>query len=103
MTERVSSEMIESIVGTDRHPIQHWGRAVSDEQRVYILHSEACRAEFDDLRDCPFSEALDGGFFYGDWGGREDQPVMLGIDPSGWLVPAEVAIARALSTERGEK
>lgn len=94
MSERVPAAEIEKIVGVTRHPIQHWGRMVRG--RMFILHSTACKGEFDDLRDCPFSLALDGGIHLADFYGHlEGHPVMLGIDPSGWLVPAELADTRA--------
>ncbi|MCZ2837159.1 hypothetical protein [Modestobacter sp. VKM Ac-2985] len=87
MSDLVPALEIEEIVGVDRHPTEHWGRAVSAEQTVYILHSEACLASGVDLRDCEFSVALDSGIDMRDWSKREDQPVQLGIDADGWLVP----------------
>ena len=101
MSDMVDADKIEGIVGVSRHPIKHYGRAVSEEERVYILHSHACLETYDDLRDCPFSEALDGGIHYADFEGRFDQPIILGIDPLGWLVPVEVALKRSISTVHG--
>lgn len=52
MTEIVSADRIEQIVGARRHPTHHLGRAVSGAQSVYILHSSACVASGLDLRAC---------------------------------------------------
>jgi hypothetical protein len=90
MTDLVSPEEIEGIVGTARHPTEHWGRAVSTEQTVYILHSQECRDSGRDLRACPFSLALDDGIDVAQWAGREDQPVRLAIvGDEAWLVPTD--------------
>src|SRR6516225_10738811 len=59
LTDLVPAKDIERIVGVARHPIEHWGRAVSTEQTVYILHSKECLDKGGELRDCPYSEALD--------------------------------------------
>ena len=59
MVECVDPEKIESIVGRKRHPSAHYARAVSAEETVYILHSATCFAAEDDLRECPYSVALD--------------------------------------------
>lgn len=76
MTEIVPAEDIEQIVGAQRHPTMHKARAVSAEQRVYILHSVACLNEYDDLRECPYSRALDRG-----------------IDPEVWIEDEAVSVA----------
>lgn len=76
MSELVPIEEIEGIVGRPRHPELHLGRAVSAEQRIYILHSQACRGTGIDLRDCDYSRALDRGTV-GDW--PEDEPMALAI------------------------
>lgn len=90
MSALVPSEDIEKVVGTWRRNY-HVGRAVSAERTVYILHSILCLARHErgirDLRDCPFSVALDRGIREGDWSGREDMPVVLDIDREGNLVP----------------
>lgn len=87
MSDLVSPDDIERIVGTKRRHDYHVGRAVSAEQTVYILHSHECRDSGRDLRDCPFSIALDRGINERDWSGMEDGPVVLGIDADGSLVP----------------
>lgn len=108
MTELVNPDEIEQIVGVPRNPYIHIGRAVTAEQAVYILHSDACLADpsLVDLRACPFSLALDRGVSIDEWTtaaaefatnaqrGTEDWPVLLGIDAdSGTLVP--IGVARA--------
>ena len=61
MADLVPPENIERIVGAARHPTRHIARAVSAEERVYLLHAEECAEVYDDLRACPFSSALDRG------------------------------------------
>ena len=86
MTYLVPSDQIEQIVGVQRHQTRHYARAVSGEQMVYILHSEECRAMYDDLRDCPWSMALDRGIDECDWTDREDMPVLVRLR-DGRLIP----------------
>lgn len=90
MTDLVPAEDIERIVGVERHSTEHWGRAVSAEGRVYILHSRECLDSGRDLRECPYSLALDNGIDPFDWTENEDVPVSLWIDEQDdktWLVP----------------
>jgi hypothetical protein len=86
VTGLVDPTEIEQIVGVERHATRHYARAVSVEQVVYILHSEDCRAAQADLRDCPFSRALDRGIDEQDWSGREDRPVLVRVR-NGLLIP----------------
>lgn len=83
MTELVDADRIERIVGAKRHQFLHLGRMVSAEQKVYVLHSEWCRADHDagrrDLRECRHSLALDNGIDTSAWEGWEDEPVLLNI------------------------
>lgn len=79
MSRVESAETIEATVGTQRHTVDHIGRAVSAEQRVYILHSQRCREMYADLRQCPYSRAIDRGIDPKRWEGFEDQPVKLWI------------------------
>lgn len=90
MTELINPAAIERIVGVHRHATEHLGRAVSAEQRVYILHSAACAAATPDLRDCEYSTTLHlHGIDRSEWVGFEDRPVRLTIDPEfGDLIPA---------------
>lgn len=86
MTDLVPADQIEKIVGAPRHRYGHIGRVVSAEQMVYILHSQSCLDSGDDLRECAFSQVLDGGIEESRWEGYMDQPVILGI--SRWrLIP----------------
>ena len=78
MTDLVPAPDIERIVGVDRHATDHWGRAVSAEQRVYILHSQECLEDPTwGLQDCLFSLALDQGIELADW--IEDVPLRLTV------------------------
>ncbi|OZC62127.1 hypothetical protein CH267_00875 [Rhodococcus sp. 06-621-2] len=79
MSDLVPSADIEAIVGADRHRKAHLGRAVSAQQRVYILHSQQCLDSGIDLRECRFSKALDDGIEVDRWAGSEDMPVVLGV------------------------
>ena len=91
MTDLVDPDEIETIVGVKRHPIRHWARAVHAEQTVYILHSQACRESTPDLRDCPYSHALDRGIQHHipwtGWRRALNRPVPVEIF-HGYLVPA---------------
>lgn len=85
MTDIVPHDEIEAIVGVNRHPWQHWAKAVSAEQKVYILHSQGCLDDITssdptqqrDLRDCPYSLALDLGIDLDDW--AEDVPLRVTV------------------------
>lgn len=83
MTDLVPSDAIEQIVGVGRHDTKHWGRAISAEQTVYILHSQQCLDSGVDLRDCPYSLALDDGIDIDDW--IQDVPVLLTLNERGDL------------------
>lgn len=92
MTRLEPSDHIESIVGAKRDATLHIGRAVSAEQRVYIMHSKKCSDSGIDLRDCSFSVALDGGIDAQEWDGMEDKAVVLHIaEDTGRLVPLKEA------------
>ena len=92
MTNLVDHDQIERIVGARRSPLRHIGRAVSEEETVYILHSGRCKASGSDLRDCSYSRALDMGIDLDLWDGWEDKPVVLGLDRPG-LIPLRDAPA----------
>ncbi|UOQ58574.1 hypothetical protein MUN78_07050 [Leucobacter allii] len=93
---------VERIVGRRRHPTLHFGRAVSAEERVYVLHSEECRSSTPDLRDCEYSIAQDRGIdaFYPwlFWSTRQDRAVELRVK-RGWLIPMH-AVAELTPEER---
>ena len=89
MTERVSADEIEGIVGRRRSVTDHYARAVSAEQTVYILHSRECLAIYADLRECPWSLALDRGIDISEW--VEDAPLAVRVR-DGRLVPSPVQV-----------
>lgn len=77
MSDLVSRRRISRIVGAKRHDTFHLAKAVSAEQRVYILHSKECVKSHRDLRDCPYSVALDQGINPKEW--VEDVPILVVI------------------------
>lgn len=87
MSDLVPADRIEQIVGTTRDATTHYARAVSSEQTVYILHPKRCLSRVIDLRNCPYSHALDMGTCEEDWGGFEDVAVAVDIDGYPRLVP----------------
>lgn len=87
MTAHVSPDEIERIVGAQRHATRHFARAVTDEGVVYILHSALCKSSTPDLRECPFSLALDNGIDGNDWDGHEDKAVRVSINRDCRLIP----------------
>lgn len=86
MSDLVSPDDIEQIVGAPRHWSRHLGRAVSETGIVYILHSGRCKASSRDLRECSYSRLLDMGIEQRVWAGWEDKVVVLGIHRDG-LIP----------------
>ena len=91
MTNLVDPSHIERIVGARRRLSTHVGRLVTAEDTVYILHSTDCLTEHPDLRDCPYSRALDlslGEHWRAPdlWAACRDEPVTLAIY-RGLLVP----------------
>lgn len=90
MSEHVPTQDITRIVGIDRHPTVHYGRAMSSDQTMYVLHSQQCLDSGIDLRYCDFSSALDLGISIGyrgaPWEGFEDTPVPLALW-NGRLIP----------------
>ena len=101
MSDLVNPDQIESIVGVKRHETEHYARAVPSDDRVYILHSEHCRATTPDLRDCLFSQALDRGIVHhipwSAWRRLLNRPVRAEVF-RGWLVPDLMSV-RALDEE----
>lgn len=61
MSAVVPPSHIEEIVGVKRSLDSHYGSAMLEEERFYILHSKNCRDNTNDLRTCPYSIALDAG------------------------------------------
>jgi hypothetical protein len=103
VADLVDPTEIETIVGTARHQTDHYGRAVSAEHEVYILHSAECRDSGRDLRQCPYSIALNRGIehFYPwtGWRRLQDQAVRLEIS-RGYLVPDRRRVREALAAHR---
>lgn len=93
MSQVESAARTLAVVGVPRHAEWHMAKAVSAEQRVYILHSEACIASGIDLRECEFSMALDLGIDADQWSGWEDVavPVTIDVDAED-LIPSLAAI-----------
>ena len=86
MSDLVSPTAIEKIVGVKRHRQEHYGRADSASETMYVLHSQRCLVGGIDLRECPFSVAMDSGIEPQVWDDLQDHPVILGIE-HGCLVP----------------
>jgi hypothetical protein len=86
VTDLVPADKIVQIVGATRHRTDHIGRATSSKQMVYILHSHECRVSGIDLRDCPYSLALDRGIDPDEW--VQDVATVLRI-VDGRLLPKE--------------
>lgn len=105
MTELVNPSEIEAVVGVSRHATEHWGRAVSAEETVYILHSQACKDSGIDLRQCPYSIALDRGIDHflpwTGWRRVPDRAVRLDL-VSGYLMPDFVTVQQAIEQQREE-
>lgn len=95
MSDLVPADEIEAIVGVKRHQSEHYARALSAEQKVYILHSQGCLDDITssdpamrrDLSECPYSLALDRGIDLAD-GWTEDVPILVtvGRDGDGWYL-----------------
>lgn len=95
MADMVDSSTIEAIVGVPRHATKHYGRAVPSERCVYILHSSECLESGRDLRECPYSVALDHGVEYWRWQQVLGRPVLLEIQ-QGHLAPVVDSIVPEL-------
>lgn len=88
MTELVPRTEIERLVGAKRQENAHLGRIDTREEVMYILHSQECKDTTPDLRECPYSKALDLGLFNIDrWKGFYDMSVSLSLDAKGRLNP----------------
>lgn len=88
MSDLVPADRIEEIVGARRHPTLHLALADSVVERVYVLHSADCVSSVPDLRDCPYSIALDAGILHADWALFEDRPVVVAVRAEDcYLVP----------------
>lgn len=90
MSNLVPASEIERIVGASRHQTRHYGRVVSTEEIVYVLHSHECKDSGIDLRECDFSLALDEGIDMEIWDRFQDMSVDLAILTTGKLAPLAV-------------
>lgn len=63
MSDRVPADLIERVVGAWRHATRHIIRG-DDGGAAYLMHSRECVSTWDDLRDCPWSIALDRGYVW---------------------------------------
>ncbi|MDQ1113971.1 hypothetical protein QE418_003419 [Microbacterium testaceum] len=79
MSEIQDSDVVEATVGTERREDEHLGRAVTAEERMYVLHSRQCIESGIDVRACAFSAALDRGIDERVWRDHMDTPVVLAI------------------------
>lgn len=95
----VPADKIEGIVGRRRHPVNHYARAASAEQTVYVLHSRECLLTTPDLRDCPHSLALGRGIDLDDW--IEDVPLRVSVS-GGRLLPAPAQVELFRRREKGK-
>ena len=59
MTHRVPADQIEALVGAKRHQSRHIIRGGEVSGIAYILHPHTCLKRHTDLRECPWSLALD--------------------------------------------
>lgn len=91
MSIRVDPELIEGIVGAPRHDTEHIARGVTSEKQFYILHPKQCLEAYEDLRECPFSRALDQGVLMDPWRGWEDRPVIVEVGDDGRVHPVREA------------
>lgn len=106
MTDLVNPDQIEELVGTKRHPTEHYGSALDTRQTVYILHSHECKNSGRDLRQCPYSVALDKGirdvYPWTAWRRVTNRPVRLQI-ARGYLMPDFKTYRQALADAKGPK
>lgn len=86
MSELADPKRIEAVVGVKRASV-HVARIVTTEERLYILHSHACVVQRRDLRECPYSLALDKGIDPEVWVGHHDVPICITIGFDGRLRP----------------
>lgn len=88
MSDLVPKDIIEAMVGTERQETVHMARASTKVNRVYLLHSAECLKEYGhDLRDCPFSLAMDKGIDTELWEGCLGVPTAVRISDTYGLLP----------------
>lgn len=90
MSEIVSPDEIQKAVGgAERDYWLHIGYANTPLDRFYIMHAHTCLSQYTDLRECPYSKALDKQGISADW--WEDwynRPVYLALSHKGFVVPS---------------
>jgi len=86
MSNLVNSKEIEEIIGAPRNRKAHFGKLITAEDKIYIMHSYECVFKNEDLRQCEFSKAMDHSTPEKLWNKFEDKTVLLGV-MSGSLVP----------------
>lgn len=86
MSTLVDTDVIEQIVGRPRHQSIHYGKAVTGEKTIHVLHSQACLDYSKDLRQCRYSQALDNGIDQTAWARWQNKPVILCVI-NGKLLP----------------
>lgn len=82
---------IVNLVGRPRHPSEHWGRVVTADSQVYVLHSSQCvdrsKVLGETVISCLYSHALDD-IDEDLWPDEAlDTPVLLEVDSQCRLVP----------------
>lgn len=87
MSNLVDRDKISSLVRAERDYWLHIGRHDFEEEGVYIMHSHLCLSLFPDLRECPYSKALDKGISVEHWFSWEDDPVYLRNHETYGLIP----------------
>lgn len=91
MTELVDPTEIEGIVGVKRHETYHIARWIVDAGQIFILHSQVCVDGDWDLRECPYSQALDKGAS-ADFYDYANKPVVVVVSLDGTLQPLGKAL-----------
>lgn len=79
MTECVTWEQMQEVFGIPRLDHVHVAKAVSDEQVLYILHSQDCLDRTEDLRTCPYAEAQNQGVDEAAWEPYLDKIVVVAL------------------------
>lgn len=82
MLDVMEPDVAQDIVGMQRSPVYHYGRAAVG--TMYILHSTAC-LEADRITECPYTRAMVSGNMAD--GLESDTPVRLSVN-EGQLRPA---------------
>ena len=88
MVNIIPPDEIEELVGSARLFDKHVGRVITAERRFVLMHSEQCLQEYDDLRDCPYSQSMQSNFYSGRWESHRDEAMLVELDrETGVLYP----------------